>query len=80
MSDDEQRPIGTKAWFMGEARWTHRGLVHSCLRLLEQQEITRTHCVELLQYTFNTAGLTSPPKAPWEKLNWSGDAAPETEA
>jgi hypothetical protein len=72
--------IGTLDWYRTAPQWDQRGVVHSILRLLEQQAITRTKAVELLRYATEVAwqGRTMPaPKAPWDDLNWAPKDEPD---
>ena len=80
--------IGTREWWLVASLFSLRGPVESTLRLLEQQEITRAEARELLFYAARVTGgfwmkpapEESLPDAPWDKLNWSGDAVPDAGA
>lgn len=80
--------IGSREWWLVAGLFALRGPVDTILRLLEQQEITRTKARELLFYTARVTGghwmKPAPeealPDAPWAKLNWSGDALPDSRA
>jgi hypothetical protein len=77
--------IGSREWWLVAHLFSLRGPVDSVLRLLEQQEITRGKARELLFYAARVTGgfwmkpapQETPPDAPWDKLNWCGDAVPE---
>ena len=60
--------VGTQAWFHCAPLWCVRGVADVILRLLEQEEITRSKARELLQAMVR--GFPMPP-APWDKLNWN---------
>ena len=61
--------IGTKKWFQQSPLWCVRGVADVILRLLEQEEITRSKARELLAAMVRCHDI---PSAPWDKLNWSG--------
>lgn len=74
--------IGSREWWRVHSLFSLRGPVDSILRLLEQREITRGRAREILFYAARVTGgfwmkpapEETPPEAPWDKLNWCGDA------
>lgn len=68
---------GTEEWWESAPVWGARGIVDTVLRLLEQEEITRSKAREILEDYFGKKPGDVPhvpwvPRAPWDKLNWSG--------
>lgn len=81
--NDEPAP-GTLRWW-GYGPYRIRGTVDSILRLLEQQEISRSKAREMLEWAECTRWGTvrllahgAQPSAPWEKLNWCDERTSET--
>jgi hypothetical protein len=79
---DAEPEIGTLEWYRTAPQWDQRGVVHSILRLLEQEVITRAKAVELLRYATEVGWQGStmpPPPAPWNDLNWAPKDEPDAD-
>ena len=59
--------IGTKRWLCGTPLWGARGVIDTVLRLLEQEEITRSKARELIEAAWNGKEIQD---VSWDKLNW----------
>ena len=63
--------IGTRRWYALDAKKGPRGVIDHILRLLEQEDISRTKARELIEYAVYADLAHEPvPPAPWHLINW----------